>query len=795
MAKILKAENIQTDLLGSNGNNAFSLQRNSSSLLTLYTNDYVGVNTTAPSHLFEVRGSSTPKICITSDDQLIDQGATFRIDLKNASNSLFEAGTISVRHITSNQTAAAESSYMSFFTRNAGAVAEKMRILNTGSVGIGTTNPATKLHIGAGSIRMDDGYSLSWGGTANGVLGSNASNYLRFSTNGAVAMVIDNNGDVGIGTTNPARLLTVDNATSPEIGLYTAGTERVKFSTNGSAQSVLAIDIGGTPRFIIDSSGNVNIGSESVNTLRYLDVTNGNTGANAGSILRLITSNAAGSGNTTVDIVKYKNGQFAINNNDTNAAAFTSFNVGASERLRIDSSGNVGIGTTSISGKLHVYSASASDVLVRFGPAGISDGNFITTAKNGVAGATDGTPQFSLGMDYSTTYTDLAAVKFARGGGAQGNILFYTGSVANGTERLRIASAGQIGIGGANYGTSGQVLTSGGSAAAPSWSTNPVGFRNRIINGDMRIWQRGTTISNPTSSNFYTADRWGVNRNSDVSGATVSRDISGLSGFEYCLKLQRTAGNTNTGSLSLWYSNESTNTYDLAGSPVTLSFWVKTGANYSGGVLNAIIYSGTGTDQRVYAYTGAAAVINTTQAITSTWTRYTFTGTVPANSTELGLQISFTPTGTAGADDSVYITGVQLEAGSTATDFERRPIGTELALCQRYFQKTYDVDTAQATATNLGMAYVGSTTTGVYGLGGVQYVSNMRSIPAIRYWDGAGNENKCSYIVNNSASTSFVANTNLASAPYNISTRGFLVGANVVANSASYIHYTANSEL
>ena len=65
MAKILKAENIQTDILGSNGNGAFSLQRNNSSLLTLHTNDCVGVNTTSPSHLLEVRGSSNPKISIT----------------------------------------------------------------------------------------------------------------------------------------------------------------------------------------------------------------------------------------------------------------------------------------------------------------------------------------------------------------------------------------------------------------------------------------------------------------------------------------------------------------------------------------------------------------------------------------------------------------------------------------------------------------------------------------------------------------------------------------------------------
>jgi hypothetical protein len=269
------------------------------------------------------------------------------------------------------------------------------------------------------------------------------------------------------------------------------------------------------------------------------------------------------------------------------------------------------------------------------------------------------------------------------------------------------------------HGTNGITFNDGSTQ-----NTRPaVGFRNRIINGDMRIWQRGTTISNPTSANFYTADRWGCNRAADVTGATVSRDISGLSGFEYSLKLQRTAGNTSTGALSLWYSNESTNTYDLAGSPVTLSFWAKTGANYSGGVLNVVVYSGTGTDERVYAYTGATAIVSTSQAITSTWTRYTLTGTVPANSTELGLQISWTPTGTAGADDSVYITGVQLEQGSTATEFERRPIGTELALCQRYYQKR--VGDSYSTGVS-GQAYGTAT---VYG--SVSFIQEMRSSPNI----------------------------------------------------------------
>jgi len=254
------------------------------------------------------------------------------------------------------------------------------------------------------------------------------------------------------------------------------------------------------------------------------------------------------------------------------------------------------------------------------------------------------------------------------------------------------------------HGTNGITFNDGSTQ-----NTRPaVGFRNRIINGDMRIWQRGTTISDPTSgSNFYTADRWGCNRGGDATGAVVSRIASGLTGFEYALAMQRVNGNTSTAAPALWYSNESTNTYDLAGSQVTLSFWAKAGTTLSsaGSQMYVAIVSGTGTDQRIYSYTGGVAFSVTYQTITTSWVRYSFTGTVPSNATELGFQISFTPTGTAGADDSIKITGVQLEAGSTATDFERRPIATELALCQRYYQKYTNVYQNGAFWTNSELMY------------------------------------------------------------------------------------------
>ena len=225
-------------------------------------------------------------------------------------------------------------------------------------------------------------------------------------------------------------------------------------------------------------------------------------------------------------------------------------------------------------------------------------------------------------------------------------------------------------------------------------------FKNRIINGGMNFWQRGTSFTNvATTNNYYTADRWGANRNSDASGLTVSRSTDVPAGFKYSAKFQREAGNAATNALAIFNSNESINTLDFAGQSVTLSFYAKVGANWSASNdISVSIRSGTGTDQRVYQFTGLVSQ-SSTVTITDSWAKYSITKTVPANATEVGAVIqSGAYSGTAGADDSLYITGVQLEKGSTATSFDYRPYGTELALCQRYFEKSVSQGTAIQTS-------------------------------------------------------------------------------------------------
>jgi hypothetical protein len=265
----------------------------------------------------------------------------------------------------------------------------------------------------------------------------------------------------------------------------------------------------------------------------------------------------------------------------------------------------------------------------------------------------------------------------------------------------------------ADYGKALQVNAAGTALAAIGPGQ---GFRNRVINGDFRVAQRATSFIN---ANGYTLDRFFMNRGGGAGGLTVSRVTDAPPGFGYAMKAQRVPGDTDAVSGgALYYTLESADCRHLAGKVVTLSFWAKKGANYSGGNLSVNVTSGTGVDEKVYLFTGASNFVSTSQALTTSWARYTFTGTMPSNATELGFKMSWVPTGTAGTDDSVYLTGFQLEEGPNATPFEVRPLAAEVALCQRYF--------AVVGAGTMGTAY----TTSAIAFG-VRWPVPMRAGPTV----------------------------------------------------------------
>jgi hypothetical protein len=215
------------------------------------------------------------------------------------------------------------------------------------------------------------------------------------------------------------------------------------------------------------------------------------------------------------------------------------------------------------------------------------------------------------------------------------------------------------------------------------------GFRNRIINGNFDFWQRGTSFSNP-ADNTYTADRWVVGHNGSGATRTVSQQIFDPGSAEaapgslfYLRYAQTVAGSGGTFS-ALNQRIENVRTY--GGETVTLSF-------YARGTSSALTLPTIGLRQ-IFGV-GGSVDVTTTMASSiviagSTFARYTYTVTVPSisgktvgTSSYLEININLPLNNTFSLD----IASVQLEPGPVATPFERRPIGTELALCQRYFQR------------------------------------------------------------------------------------------------------------
>jgi hypothetical protein len=248
---------------------------------------------------------------------------------------------------------------------------------------------------------------------------------------------------------------------------------------------------------------------------------------------------------------------------------------------------------------------------------------------------------------------------------------------------------------------------------------NTFGFKNRIINGAMMIDQRNAGASvTPTADGSYTLDRWTV-RLSQTSKFSVQQNAGSVTpptGYTNYL------GVTSLSAYSLGASDffgvqqniEGFNIADLGwgasgGSPATLSFWVRSSLT---GTFGCSLYNQSGSVSIPLTYT--ISIANTWQYVTVAIPSSSLTGTFTSTTNSLGISVFFNlgcgtsqsggtpgtwsgtfaraPTGatsvvgTNGA--TFYITGVQLEKGSTATPFDYRPYGTELALCQRYYWKT-----------------------------------------------------------------------------------------------------------
>jgi len=256
--------------------------------------------------------------------------------------------------------------------------------------------------------------------------------------------------------------------------------------------------------------------------------------------------------------------------------------------------------------------------------------------------------------------------------------------------------------------TSGNATVAGSLVAASS-----MGWRNRIINGDMRIDQRnaGASVTQAVAV-VYTVDRWSC-YGSAASKFTVQRNAGSVTppaGYTNYLGVTSSSAYT-VGASEFFFVQqviEGNNISDLgwgaAGAQtVTLSFWVRSSLTGTfGGTLS------NDATNRVYPFTYTISAANTWEQktvtvagdTTGTWQTGTSGGIVVNFNMGAGASVSGTagawsgstlraPTGatsvvgTNGA--TFYVTGVQLEVGTAATPFERRDYGRELILCQRYF--------------------------------------------------------------------------------------------------------------
>lgn len=219
-------------------------------------------------------------------------------------------------------------------------------------------------------------------------------------------------------------------------------------------------------------------------------------------------------------------------------------------------------------------------------------------------------------------------------------------------------------------------------------------FSNAMLNllpgnGGFDVWSRGTSIGLLASTTAYTADRWALATGTNEA-ALVSRQTGLVDRSQYCGKVQRNNAQTGTAVMQFEYPLDTEEALALRGRKVSIALVLKAGANWSpaSGNIAISLFVGTGGAAKRSAggYTGETAPIAVTQAITTTATRYVFVSAaiVPVNTTQASLLLSWTPVGTAGADDSFSIDDVMLVAGSTVPNFERMPLSQEILNLYRH---------------------------------------------------------------------------------------------------------------
>ena len=474
----------------------------------------VGIGTGSPGYKLSVDDNSVtniPKTLLQFDAASIADNGGYNIDFRASSNDLANRYVARIRGIRESSGALSQ---LSFWTESGSALEQRMTIRASGNVGIGTTSPLKKLSINGGDVAVNNGNSFIVGAaiTGNSQIGelgadsgqlqllTESTRDIKFgsTTYGNIMFLEGTNGNVGIGTTSPAKQLVVRgsapwirieensasnkrldlwvdptsaigyigaNQSAQQLSFQTAGSDRIRILNNGN------VGIGTTnPGYKLDVAGDIRVDSTSVAQI-FLDsaasndavlnfhenasqkgkigydtslagialvagsgafstadmvlLDGGNVGIGTTSPVRELE--VQGGGNVYIRVtastdndssaLELKNTQetWTIRNEDTNADALH-FNSDGGTKMVIETGGNVGIGTTSPAAPLHVLDDSSANVLAKiriqgdstsgYGDIGMQSGYIRLFSNGSMCSAWTGGVQYSyINGSTATTLT------------------------------------------------------------------------------------------------------------------------------------------------------------------------------------------------------------------------------------------------------------------------------------------------------------------------------------------------------------------------------------------------------
>jgi hypothetical protein len=306
---------------------------------------------------------------------------------------------------------------------------------------------------------------------------------------------------------------------------------------------------------------------------------------------------------------------------------------------------------------------------------------------------------------------------------------------------------------------------------------NPMGFKNRIMNGDFRIWQRGTSFSS-VASGQYTADRWQLSYR--TAGVTIAQQNNTT---YYAARLTNTDGSVQ----SFDFEQRIEDTSQFSNTTYTLSFFAKASTSVTLGVnIYANYGSGGSTQDTIYS---------NNVSLTTTRTKYTITLPFPDMSAKtivaIGSGGSYVRTifsiTSLPASAWYEVDSVQVEPGSVATSFDYRPYPAEFQLCQRYYQAPCGSSTSGIGQGGIGTFYAVTTSEA---FNTINFPVPMRTTPTVTFYNGGGTSGGAHGLGSSGDSTGFTLDR--------LSPQGLgrmLKGGGLTAGYLYAIIFQANAEL